>query len=83
MVANSGFPQDSCKKFEIYLSKSMGVVDAEDQKGTHPSTRRRVIHAEQITKNYKPPKNVMINLVRNWHWHYDHGNNFLVFSAIR
>ena len=78
MVANSGFPQDSCKKFEIYLSKSMGVVDSEDQKGSHPSTKRRVTHAEQITKNYKPPQKAINNMPRDWR--YDSENNFLFLA---
>ena len=56
----------------------MGVVDSEDQKGSHPSTKRRVTHAEQITKNYKPPQKAINNMSR--HWRYDSKNNFLLLA---
>ena len=80
MVANSGFAKDSCKKFEAYLVKSIGIVQAEDQNGTHPSTRRRLLHAERMTEQYIAPSKNIIFAPREWR--YNKKNNFLFLAPI-
>ena len=80
MVTNSGFAKDSCKKFEAYLVKSIGIVQAEDQNGTHPSTKRRLLHAEQITEQYIVPDRNKNFAPRKWS--YDKKNNFLFIMPI-
>ena len=75
MVANSGFPKDSCTEFLLYLSKSVGISFAEDPFSTHPSDEQRFSHAEKVSDEYKVPKHLKINQLREWR--YDKINNYL------
>ena len=78
MVANSGFPKHSCRNFLVYLSKSKGFATNEDKYGTHPSSKQRFIHAENITNTYTFPKKTIDSTPRSWS--YDNQNNYLFLA---
>ena len=79
MVANSGFPRDSCERFEVYLAKSTGIVAAEDPVGTHPSYKRRLSHSKKVTASYLTPQLILNNKPREWH--YSKVNNYLFLKS--
>ena len=76
MVANSGFPKESCKKFLHFMSKSTGYVTTDDPENTHPSDEQRFAHAEKVTEEYKKPKSLKNNKPREWR--YEKTNNYLL-----
>ena len=79
MVANSGFPRDSCERFEVYLAKSTGIVAAEDPVGTHPSYKRRLSHSKKVTASFLAPQLILNNKPREWH--YSKINNYLLLKS--
>ena len=78
MVANSGFPKDSCKRFLHFMSKSTGYVTTDDPENTHPSDEQRFAHAEKVTEEYKKLKRLKIFKPREWR--YDELNNYLLLA---
>ena len=78
MVANSGFPKDSCKRFLHFMSKSTGYVATDDPENTHPSDEQRFAHAEKVTEEYKKLKRLKIFKPREWR--YDELNNYLLLA---
>ena len=77
MVANSGFPIDSCKRFLAYLAKSTGFAAPEDPYGTHPSDKLRFTNAEKVIADYVPANQTLKNKPRKWV--YDPQDNYLFF----
>ena len=79
MVANSGFPIDSCRRFLVFMNKSGGYVITDHPDNTHPSNEQRYSNAEKITEEYKKPKRLKTNMPREWR--YDKLNNYLFADA--
>ena len=75
MVANSGFPIDSCRRFLVFMNKSGGYVIVDDPENTHPSNEQRYSNAEKITEEYIKSEKLKTNEPREWR--YDKPNNYL------
>ena len=80
MVANSGFPIDSCRRFLVFMNKSSGYVITDDPENTHPSNERRYYNAEKITGEYIKSEQLKANASREWR--YDKLNNYLLLMPM-
>lgn len=76
MVAKSGFPVDSCRRFLVFMYKLGGYIATDDPRNSHPSTEKRYSNAEKMTKEFKNPKHLKENKPREWR--YDKLNNYLL-----
>ena len=79
MIANTGYPPNTCMLFLECITKSIGIVTAEDPQDTHPSFKRRMSHARKVVDNYIPPK--FSKLFNKRQWDFDNLNNFLFLKS--